>query len=92
METRVTSLMSETSGMSGADTADGGEATTPPAPEGTRVTFRGGVRAMMAFWPGAGLFGVVYAVAARAAGLSGAETLGMSALVHAGRHNLRQRG
>lgn len=39
---------------------------------------------MLPFWPGAVLFGVVYAVAARAAGLTGAETLGMSVLVHAG--------
>jgi len=55
---------------------------TAVRPDG--ATFRDGMRAMVPFWPGAALFGVVYAVAARAAGLTGAETLGMSALVHAG--------
>lgn len=43
-----------------------------------------GARATLPFWPGGALFGLVYAVTARAAGLSGAETVGMSLLVHAG--------
>lgn len=49
-----------------------------------QTTFSDGVRATLPFWPGTAVFGVVYAVAARAAGLTGAETLGMSVLVHAG--------
>ena len=43
-----------------------------------------GVIATLPFWPGAALFGLVYAVTARAAGLSGPEIVGMSLLVHAG--------
>lgn len=43
-----------------------------------------GAMATLPFWPGAALFGLVYAVTARAAGLSGAEIIGMSLLVHAG--------
>jgi len=43
-----------------------------------------GVIATLLFWPGAALFGLVYAVTARAAGLSGPEIIGMSLLVHAG--------
>lgn len=43
-----------------------------------------GALATLPFWPGAALFGLVYAVTARAAGLSGPEIVGMSLLVHAG--------
>ncbi len=43
-----------------------------------------GALATLPFWPGAALFGIVYAVTARAAGLSGPEIVGMSLLVHAG--------
>jgi len=43
-----------------------------------------GAIATLPFWPGAALFGLVYAVTARAAGLSGPEIVGMSLLVHAG--------
>jgi 4-azaleucine resistance transporter AzlC len=43
-----------------------------------------GVVATLPFWPGTALFGLVYAVTARAAGLSGPEIVGMSLLVHAG--------
>ena len=43
-----------------------------------------GAIATLPFWPGAGLFGLVYAVTARAAGLTGTEIVGMSLLVHAG--------
>ncbi len=43
-----------------------------------------GARATLPFWPGVALFGLVYAVTARAAGLSGPEIVGMSLLVHAG--------
>jgi 4-azaleucine resistance transporter AzlC len=43
-----------------------------------------GAVATLPFWPGAALFGLVYAVTARAAGLSGPEIIGMSLLVHAG--------
>ncbi|MCA1722865.1 MAG: AzlC family ABC transporter permease [Thermomicrobia bacterium] len=43
-----------------------------------------GAGATLPFWPGAALFGLVYAVTARAAGLSGPEIIGMSLLVHAG--------
>jgi len=52
--------------------------------EAVDTTFWDGMRATLPFWPGTTLFGIVYAVAARAAGLTGAETLGMSVLVHAG--------
>jgi 4-azaleucine resistance transporter AzlC len=43
-----------------------------------------GALATLPFWPGAALFGLVYAVTARAAGLSGPEIVSMSLLVHAG--------
>lgn len=43
-----------------------------------------GAVATVPFWPGAALFGIVYAVTARAAGLSGPEIIGMSLIVHAG--------
>ncbi len=43
-----------------------------------------GAIATLPFWPGTALFGLVYAVTARAAGLSGPEIVGMSLLVHAG--------
>jgi 4-azaleucine resistance transporter AzlC len=43
-----------------------------------------GAVATLPFWPGAALFGIVYAVTARAAGLSAPEIVGMSLLVHAG--------
>jgi predicted branched-subunit amino acid permease len=43
-----------------------------------------GAVATLPFWPGAALFGIVYAVTARAAGLSGPEIVGMSLIVHAG--------
>jgi branched chain amino acid efflux pump len=43
-----------------------------------------GALATLPFWPGTALFGLVYAVTARAAGLSGPEIIGMSLLVHAG--------
>lgn len=48
------------------------------------ATFRDGFRATLPLWPGGVLFGIVYAVAARAAGLSPLETLAMSVFVHAG--------
>lgn len=47
-------------------------------------TWLAGARATLPLWPGGALFGVVYAVSARAAGLTPAQVLGMSALVHAG--------
>ena len=62
----------------------GTEEKTSVRPRASQITFGDGMRAMMPFWPGAALFGIVYAVAARAAGLTGAETLVMSVLVHAG--------
>ena len=57
----------------------GGEARVRP-----RREWWAGVIATLPFWPGAALFGLVYAVTARAAGLSGPEIVGMSLLVHAG--------
>ncbi|MGI8858498.1 MAG: AzlC family ABC transporter permease [Thermomicrobiales bacterium] len=49
-----------------------------------RRSWWAGALATLPFWPGAALFGIVYAVTARAAGLSGPEIVGMSVLVHAG--------
>lgn len=43
-----------------------------------------GAMATLPFWPGGMLFGIVYAVTARAAGLSGPEIVGMSVLVFSG--------
>jgi 4-azaleucine resistance transporter AzlC len=43
-----------------------------------------GAMATLPFWPGGALFGIVYAVTARAAGLSGPEIVGMSLLVFSG--------
>ncbi len=56
----------------------------PAARAATTATFGEGFRATLPLWPGGLLFGIVYAVAARAAGLSALETLAMSVLVHAG--------
>jgi 4-azaleucine resistance transporter AzlC len=50
----------------------------------TRHAWWAGAVATLPFWPGTALFGIVYAVTARAAGLSGPEIIGMSLLVHAG--------
>ncbi len=61
------------------DTPAVGEARMRP-----RREWWAGAIATLPFWPGAALFGLVYAVTARAAGLSGTEAVGMSVLVHAG--------
>jgi len=61
------------------DAVVGGETRTRP-----RREWWAGAIATLPFWPGAALFGIVYAVTARAAGLSGPEIVGMSLLVHAG--------
>ena len=63
------------------------ETTTAPVPvtrATTLATFWDGFRATLPLWPGGLLFGIVYAVAARAAGLTALETLAMSVFVHAG--------
>lgn len=52
--------------------------------ERARRSWWAGVLATLLFWPGGMLFGVVYAVTARAAGLSGPEIVGMSVLVFSG--------
>lgn len=56
---------------------------TPTAARPRRAWWEGAA-ATLPFWPGTALFGLVYAVTARMAGLSGPEIVGMSALVHAG--------
>jgi 4-azaleucine resistance transporter AzlC len=50
----------------------------------SRWAWWAGAVATLPFWPGAALFGIVYAVTARAAGLSAPEIIGMSLIVHAG--------
>ena len=52
--------------------------------ERPRRAWWAGVIATLPFWPGGALFGIVYAVTARAAGLSGPEIVGMSLLVFSG--------
>src|SRR6476659_10129510 len=52
--------------------------------ERPRRAWWAGVVATLPFWPGGALFGIVYAVTARAAGLSGPEIVGMSLLVFSG--------
>ncbi len=63
-------------------------ATASPATITTTETsisrWREGVQATVPLWPGALLFGIVYAVTGRAAGLSPAQIVVMSLVVHAG--------
>lgn len=49
-----------------------------------RRTWWEGVAATLPFWPGAALFGIVYAVTARTAGLTAPQIVGMSLLVFSG--------
>jgi predicted branched-subunit amino acid permease len=49
-----------------------------------RRTWRAGFLATLPLWPGGILFGIVYAVAAREAGLTASEIVGMSVLVFGG--------
>jgi 4-azaleucine resistance transporter AzlC len=49
-----------------------------------RRTWRAGLLATLPLWPGGILFGIVYAVAAREAGLTASEIVGMSVLVFGG--------
>ena len=49
-----------------------------------QTTFSDGVRATLPFWPGTAVFGVVYAVAARAAGLTGSAQFAATGLIGSG--------
>jgi 4-azaleucine resistance transporter AzlC len=56
----------------------------PQAEAAARRTWWEGARATLPMWPGGILFGIVYAVTARAAGLTPLETVGMSVFVFGG--------
>lgn len=55
-----------------------------PLPNGARRAFGRGLLATLPLWPGVGVFGLLYGVTARLAGLTPGQVWTMSALVHAG--------